>query len=199
MNAGFPFGRAAACLAAASIGLLILTPASAPAVTLPAGFQDSVVFSNLEQPTALRFAADGRVFVAEKPGKILVFDSLTDETPEVFADIRTQVYDTGDRGILGLALDPKFDEGRPYVYVLYTYDHLLGDPAPAPKWGEPEHTGDDCPKPEDADVDACPVSGRLVRLTADEGGAGDHAWKKEARRWKKSWSKAGASSSRRTR
>jgi glucose/arabinose dehydrogenase len=175
MNAGFQFGKAAAGLAAACLGLSILASAPALGATLPAGFQDSVVFSNLEQPTALRFAADGRVFVAEKPGKILVFDSLADETPEVFADIRTQVYDTGDRGILGLALDPEFTEGRPYVYVLYTYDHLLGDPQPAPKWGEAEHTGDDCPKPEDADVDACPVSGRLVRLTADEGGAGDHA------------------------
>jgi glucose/arabinose dehydrogenase len=136
--------------------------------TLPVGFQDSVVFSNLEQPTAVRFAPDGRVFVAEKAGKVLVFDSTEDQTPELFADLRTDVYDTGDRGILGLALDPRFDEGHPYVYLLYTYDHLLGDPEPPPKWGEPDHTGDECPKPPDADVDACPVSGRLVRLTAEE-------------------------------
>jgi glucose/arabinose dehydrogenase len=165
------FGGTAACLVAACLSLWIVASTPALAVTLPSGFQDSIVFSNLEQPTSLRFAADGRVFVAEKPGKILVFDSLADESPELFADIRTQVYDTGDRGILGLALDPKFTEGRPYVYVLYTYDHLLGEAAPAPKWGEPDHTGDECPKPVDADVDACPVSGRLVRLTAE----GDHA------------------------
>jgi glucose/arabinose dehydrogenase len=164
-------GGMAACLVLACVGMSILASSPAFAATLPSGFQDSVVFSNLEQPTSLRFAQDGRVFVAEKPGEILVFDSLEDETPEVFADIRTEVYDTGDRGILGLALDPEFTEGRPYVYVLYTYDHLLGDMAPAPKWGEPDHTGDDCPKPEEADVDACPVSGRLVRLTAE----GNHA------------------------
>ena len=108
-----------------------------------------------------------------------------------------EVYDTGDRGILGLALDPKFDEGRPYVYVLYTYDHMLGEPAGAPpKWGEPDHTGDACPKPESADVDACPVSGRLVRLTAE----GDHA-AEEARLPKEHVlvKKTGASSSPRTR
>ena len=35
----------------------------------------------------------------------------------------------------------------------------------------PNYEGDPCPKPEAADVDACPVSGRLLRLTA----AGDKA------------------------
>jgi glucose/arabinose dehydrogenase len=161
----------AACVVVAGLGLV--TSPSARAATLPPGFQDTTVFSGLQEPTNFRFAPDGRIFVAEKTGKILVFDSLEDETPTLFADIRTQVYDTGDRGILGLALDPKFDEGRPYVYVLYTYDHVLGEPGGAPKWGEPNHTGDGCPKPESADVDACPVSGRLVRLTAE--GGGDHA------------------------
>ncbi len=131
---------------------------------LPNGFVDSVALGNLEQPTNFRFAADGRVFVAEKPGKILVFENLEDTTPEVFADLRTEVYDSGDRGLLGIALDPQFTEGRPYVYALYTYDHILGDPESAPKWGEPETTGDPCPDLNGGD--ACLVSGRLVRLTA---------------------------------
>ena len=34
-----------------------------------------------------------------------------------YADLRTQVHDFWDRGLLGLALDPGFDSGRPYVYV----------------------------------------------------------------------------------
>jgi glucose/arabinose dehydrogenase len=136
---------------------------------LPEGFQDRVALPNLEQPTNFRFAADGRVFVSEKPGKILVFENIEDQTPEVFADLRTDVYDTGDRGLLGLALDPEFTTGRPYVYALYTYDHILGDPNPPPKWGAPDTTGDPCPEPDGAD--ACLVSGRLVRLTAE----GNHA------------------------
>ena len=144
-------------------------PATAGAVELPSGFQDTTVFEHLYEPTTFRFAPDGRIFVAEKPGRILVFDSLQDTTPTVFTDIRTKVYDQGDRGILGLALDPKFDEGRPYLYVLYTYDHELGEAAPPPKWGEPNHTGDPCPEPDGADD--CLVSGRLVRLTA----SGDEA------------------------
>src|SRR5687768_6692383 len=63
-------------------------PSSAQAATiLQPGFSEKVVFSGLTNPTAVRFAADGRVFVAEKRGVIKVFDSLTDTTPNVFADL----------------------------------------------------------------------------------------------------------------
>jgi len=78
-----------------------LPPASAS--TLPQGFQETVVFSGLTQPTAVRFASDGRVFVAEKSGIIKLFPSLTSTTPTVFADLRTNVHNFWDRGLLGLA------------------------------------------------------------------------------------------------
>jgi glucose/arabinose dehydrogenase len=148
---------------------------SAGAISLAPGFRDEVVFTGLQEPTAMRFAPDGRAFVAEKSGKVLVFDGLEDETPTEFVDLSELVYDHGDRGLLGLALDPKFDEGRPYVYLLYTYDHILGATGAegaVPRWGNPAHpVGDSCPAPPQAEVDDCPVSGRLVRLTAE----GDHA------------------------
>ena len=82
------------------------------------GFRESVIFSGLQDPTAFQFAADGRVFVAEKSGLILIFDNLTDGTPSVFADIRTAVDSSGNSGLLGLALDPGFPV-VPYVYVFY--------------------------------------------------------------------------------
>src|SRR4051794_1830617 len=69
------------------LGLLLLAASAAAEPALPEGFQDSVAISNLEQPTNFRFAPDGRVFVAEKPGKILVFENIEDTTPEVFADL----------------------------------------------------------------------------------------------------------------
>jgi glucose/arabinose dehydrogenase len=144
--------------------LLLALAGEAPAdVDLPQGFQDSVAIEGLEEPTTFRFAGDGRVFVAEKAGRVLVFDDLGDETPTLFADLRTNVYDAFDRGLLGMALDPEFPE-RPYVYVLYTYDHELGAPGGAPRWGEPDQAGDECPEPKGADD--CLVSGRLARLTA---------------------------------
>ncbi len=55
------------------------------------------------------------------PAEILVYENLEAETPTVFADLRGDVYDNGDRGLLGIELDPKFDEeGHRYVYALYT-------------------------------------------------------------------------------
>jgi glucose/arabinose dehydrogenase len=124
---------------------------------LPAGFQQSTVFNGLNQPTAIRFSPDGRVFIAEKSGLILVFDSLTDTVPKVFADLRTDVYDAWDRGLLGLALDPGFPS-RPYVYVLYARDALPGGTSP--------HWNDSCPTPPGGTEDGCVVTGRLARLTA---------------------------------
>src|SRR6186997_640711 len=59
---------------------------AARAGTVPAGFADSVAISGLTDPTAVRFARDGRVFVAEKSGLIKVFDGVSDPTPTVFAD-----------------------------------------------------------------------------------------------------------------
>src|SRR5258706_16352721 len=112
------------CALLATILALAIAPA-ARAAALPSGFQESVVFSGLTQPTAFRFAADGRVFVAEKSGLIKVFDNLTDPTPTVFADLRTNVYNYWDRGLLGLALPPNFPT-TPYVYVLYTLDAAPG-------------------------------------------------------------------------
>src|SRR6185436_11383639 len=57
--------------------------APAHAGSLPPGFQEDVVLSGLDLPTAVRFSPDGRVFVAEKGGMIKVFDSLNDPTPTV--------------------------------------------------------------------------------------------------------------------
>src|SRR4051812_12988119 len=139
---------------------LLALAASAPgaaAATLPSGFQDSAVISGLDTPTSVRFSPDGRVFVAEKSGLIKVYSSLSDPTPTTFADLRTQVYDYWDRGLLGLALDPDFPQ-QPYVYALYSYDAPIGGTAPV--WN------DQCPDPPGANGDGCVGSGRLVRLTA---------------------------------
>ena len=136
---------------------------AATSARLAPGFSASVVFSGLNEPTAVRFSPDGRVFVAEKSGLIKVFDSLSDTTPAVFADLRTQVYNFMGRGLLGLALNPAFP-AQPYVYVLYTHDAEIG--GTAPRWGSPGVSSDDCPTPPGPDADGCLVSGRLSRLQA---------------------------------
>jgi PKD repeat protein len=143
----------------------VTTSGSAQAATLPAGFQETIAFSGLTNPTVVRFSPDGRIFVAEKRGVIKVFDSLTDTTPTVFADLNVNVYNFWDRGLLGMALAPNFP-ADPYVYVLYTYDHILGSQAAAPRWGSPGVYSDPCPTPPGPTDDGCVVSARLSRLQA---------------------------------
>lgn len=155
---------------AASIGLVSLalvgslaSAPAAPAAVLPSGFQETTVLSGLTSPTAVKFAPDGRVFAAEKSGLIKVFDNLSDPTPTTFADLRTNVHNFWDRGLLGLALHPDFPT-KPYVYALYTHDAKIGDTAP--RWGTVAATSDGCPNPPGATADGCVVSGRLSRLQA---------------------------------
>jgi glucose/arabinose dehydrogenase len=152
--------RSAAVLAAV---IAACVPASAGAATLPAGFSESVAFSGLTNPTVIRFAPDGRIFIAEKSGVIKVFSSLQDATPTTFADLRTQVHNFWDRGLLGMALHPDFP-ATPSVYVLYAHDAAIG--GTAPRWGSPGVTSDPCPTPPGATGDGCVISGRLSRLQA---------------------------------
>jgi len=152
-----PIKRQAFFISAALLALLVIGGGSG-ASALPTGFQETTVFSGLTNPSAIEFASDGRVFVAEKSGRIKVFDSLTDSSPDVFGDLSTNVHNFWDRGMLGFALDPAFTTGRPYVYVLYTYDAPIG--------GFPPTWGDACPTPPGATGDGCVVSARLSRLTA---------------------------------
>jgi glucose/arabinose dehydrogenase/PKD repeat protein len=145
-----------ACAAFFLLLLFALASASpAGAVTVPAGFSEKTVFTGLSQPTAVRFSSDGRVFVAEKRGLIKEFESLTDTTPRVVADLRTNVHDYWDRGLLGIALDPSFPT-KNVIYVLYTYDAAIGGTAPV--------HNDFCSDPTGA---GCNVSGRLSRILPD--------------------------------
>ena len=94
---------------------------AASAQTLPAGFQLDTVFSGRTQPVAVRFAPDGRVFVAEKSGLLYAYDSVLDPTPTLVIDLRVQVHNFWDRGMLGLAVAPGFP-ADPTLYVSYTHD-----------------------------------------------------------------------------
>src|SRR5581483_7091144 len=58
---------------------------------LPNGFHDSVILRGLNRPDAIRFASDGRVFVAEQGGEILVYKSIHAKKPTVFADLSREV------------------------------------------------------------------------------------------------------------
>ena len=110
---------------------------------------------------AVRFAPppDGRVFVAEKSGRIRVYrERRRPRSGRSSVDLAEEVHDFWDRGLLGMALDPAFAvNGR--LYVLYTRDAAIG--GEAPRWG------DSCPDPPGATTAGCVVSGALARITVD--------------------------------
>ncbi|MBE9106796.1 PQQ-dependent sugar dehydrogenase, partial [Nostoc cf. edaphicum LEGE 07299] len=88
-------------------------------------FALDTVVSGLTQPTAFEWAPDGNsMFIAQKNGVVRVMKNGTLlSTP--FTDIRGQVNDTRDRGLLSIAVHPDFGKspnGNNYVYLLYTYD-----------------------------------------------------------------------------
>ena len=140
-------------------GLPMAVPDPVGAASLPAGFQDTVAISGLTFPTSVRFAPDGRVFVTEKAGVIKVFDSVSDTSATVFADLRGKVHDHVDRGMLGLAVPPNFPTD-PHVYVTYEHDAPIGGTAPV--------YNDQCP---DTTL-GCRAGGRLSRFDASGNVAG---------------------------
>ena len=162
--------RLARLLLPLAIAASWLPPSAGSVLAAPvdAFFADQVVNGgdagwSFTDPTSVEFASDGRVFVAEKSGIIKVFDSLSDPTPGVFADLRTSVYNFWDRGLLGMALHPGFP-ANPRVYVLYTFDAAIG--GTAPRWGSVGGTSDPCPNPPGATSDGCIASVRLSILSA---------------------------------
>ena len=150
-----------ACLLALAALAAQWSPAAHASPVQP-GFSESVVFSGLEEPTDVAFASDDRVFVSEKSGLIKVFPDLKATNPVIAADLRTEVHNFWDRGLLSIVLDPQFPI-RPYLYALYTYDAAIG--GTAPRWGQAGATSDGCPTPPGPTDGGCVVSTRLSKLT----------------------------------
>ena len=163
------FSIAAARLFVLACVVLAVAAVPAGATTLPSGFSEQTAFSGLVNPTAIEFAPDGRVFVAEKSGLIKMFSGPGDSTAQTVADLRTNVHNFWDRGLLDIALDPEFAES-PYIYALYTYDAANG--GSAPRWGSPGAGSDPCPNPPGATGDGCEVGGRLSKLRLEGSSAG---------------------------
>lgn len=103
----------------------ILFPYNLLAQTPPTGYSITPVASGWNQAVGLTFSTDGRMFVWEKGGKVwVVKNGVKDSAPMI--DISPEVGNWKDYGLIGFALDPKF-ETNGHVYLLYIVDrhHLL--------------------------------------------------------------------------
>jgi glucose/arabinose dehydrogenase len=119
-----PFGWARLLLALSLLvsGLAGPTPAGAAplAINTPDGFHFEVVVDGLKMPTGFAIAPDGRIFVIEKEGKVRVFhNGVLQEEP--FIDLTNEVNSTNERGLLGVAVHPRWPT-LPYVYFAYVYE-----------------------------------------------------------------------------
>src|SRR4051794_26220080 len=77
----------------------------------------------------------------------------------MLADLRPAVFDAWDRGMLGLALDPRWNEaGHRFLYVSYAHDK-------APPGSLKERWDDSCPDELGAHDRGCAINARLSRLT----------------------------------
>jgi glucose/arabinose dehydrogenase len=102
-----------------SVGLLILLLAGLePALGFQQdpGFGETLVAGGLDEPTAMEFAPDGRLFVAQKSGRLRVIKNGL-LLPTDFVTL--SVTSNSERGLLGIAFDPDFATNR-FVYVYYT-------------------------------------------------------------------------------
>lgn len=87
--------------------------------SLPPGFVETAVATGLTSPTAMEFSPDGSLFVAEQGGTMEVFRAGARLQANFFRDSPISVDSNGERGLLGVALDPAFATNR-FVYVYYT-------------------------------------------------------------------------------
>lgn len=85
-------------------------------VTLPAGFVQDLIADQLN-PVAMTLDHHGRIWLAEKDGKVRIVNEAGQLLPTPFIDLAVDDYN--ERGLLGIALHPDFDE-QPYVYLYYT-------------------------------------------------------------------------------
>jgi glucose/arabinose dehydrogenase len=99
-----------------ALALLLLAPLALGGATLPSGFSESAVATGLASPTAMAVSPDGRIFVCEQGGKLRVIKNGS-LLAAPFATVT--VSSSGERGLLGVALDPGFP-ATPYVYLYYT-------------------------------------------------------------------------------
>lgn len=75
----------------------------------------------------MAFAPDGRIFVAEQPGRLRVIKN-GQLLPSPFVDLTRLVDSRGERGLLGVAFDPAFGSNG-YVYLYYTKKATRKTPA----------------------------------------------------------------------
>ncbi len=109
------------CTALIATAFVAVGPPSASAAgDVPDGFVVATLTDQLSAPTAIEFAPDGRLFIAEQSGTIRIYaDGELLATPF----LALPVHYAGESGLQSIAFDPAFDTTG-FIYVSYTTQAL---------------------------------------------------------------------------
>lgn len=116
--------RGASLIAIAALLLLSGCHDRGPAVRQPTGFARQTVVGGFTRATDFAVAPDGRIFIAQQNGSVLVYKNgaLLDEP---FLELPVNRYH--ERGLLAIALSPTFAQDG-YVYLYYVAAGNPNDP-----------------------------------------------------------------------
>ena len=81
-------------------------------------FKDKFVAS-VQSPTSMAFTPDRRMLVSTQSGVLRLRKPGANSTSEVL-DLSDKICSNGERGMLGVAVDPNFSSNR-YIYIFYTH------------------------------------------------------------------------------
>ena len=80
------------------------------------GFNQVLVANGISNPTVMEFAPDGRLFVAQQNGALRIIENgVLLATPAITLSVNS----SGERGLLGIAFDPDFNNNH-FIYLYYT-------------------------------------------------------------------------------
>src|SRR4029077_2564664 len=112
-----PIGRAllfgvllAACTSGRASSGEVMRLAGAPALV------DTVIQTGLSVPWDIAFAPDGRMFMTERMGNIVMFESAKPNAKQIGSLKVPDVHSMGEAGLMGIALDPDFATNG-FLYV----------------------------------------------------------------------------------
>ena len=80
------------------------------------GFNQVLVANGISNPTVMEFAPDGRLFIAQQNGALRIIENgVLLGTPAITLSVNS----SGERGLLGIAFDPDFNNNH-FIYLYYT-------------------------------------------------------------------------------
>lgn len=116
---------AGACVLACVPAIAALTAVRPEAWAVPPGFvQEQVGVPWVGRPiVGVRFDADGTPIVWERAGRVWQLDGAGAPLPDPIIDIREEVGNWWDHGLLGVLIGPGPTGEERFLYLLYVVDH----------------------------------------------------------------------------